>query len=143
MAKIQGKDVNVKFSTDGGFSFKTLICEISNDVSLTRNTNSVSTKCDSGTSSIALGSYTWEISGEAAVDDSPSGTQGTYADLLTLFVNGTSFVAQVQDPTSSAGEYFHKGNVYCTSLSLTNQVDGISTFSFTLLGDGAVDISYP
>lgn len=143
MAKIQGKDVNVKISTDGGATFKTLICEISNDIALTRNTNSVSTKCDSGTSSIALGSYSWEISGEAAVDDSPTGSQATYADLLTLFINGTQFVSQVQDPTSSGGEYFHKGYTYVTSLSLNNQVDGISQFSFTFTGDGALDISYP
>lgn len=143
MAKIQGKDVNVQISTNGGLSFLTLICEITNSISLTRNTNSVATKCDSGTNSIALGSYSWEVSGEAAVDDSPTGSQATYADLLTLFVNGTSFVVQIKDTTSSASEYFHKGNAYVTALELTNQVDGVSQFTFTFLGDGAVDISYP
>lgn len=143
MAKIQGKDVTVQISTDGGASFKTLICEISNDVELTRNTNSVATKCDSGTPSIALGAYNWQITGEAAVDDSPTGSQATYVDVQTLFVNGTRFIAQVKDPTSSASEYFIKGGVYCTQCTLTNQVDGISQFTFTFLGDGAVDITYP
>lgn len=143
MANIQGKDVVVQVSTDGGATFKTMICEISNSVSLTRNTNSVATKCDSGTNSIALGSYSWEISGEAVADDAPSGTQVTYPDILTLFVNGTAFYAQVKDPSSSASEYFHKGQVYCTALELSNQVDGVSQFTFTFTGNGAIDIAYP
>lgn len=140
MAKIAGKDIVLQISTDDGTTWKDLICEISNTGNFNRDTTtSPLTKCDTASAAqeLTLLGYTWGFDFEALTDTAPSGTQVTYADLLTLFVNGTDFLVK----RAVTGEFYESGTVYLTSLSSPATVDGFHSFSGTMSGSGAIDIT--
>jgi TP901-1 family phage major tail protein len=137
---IQGKDVVLEFSSDSGTTWKSLICEISSSFSGSRETNSITTKCDSGTVTRALGAYSWEFSGDAAADTAPTSAQLSYSQVLTWFVGGTAVDVRYQS-SASTPNYYHTGEGYFTSLELSNEVNGVSEFSFTFSGNGALDIT--
>jgi len=140
MASINGKDVVVQLSTDGT-TYKSLVCEISNSLPISRETNSVTTKCDNGTTTRSLGAYSWEVSGEAVAETAPSGTQISYEEMLGYIVGGNLLYVKVENPAASGSNFYHQGQAYLTSLELSNEVNGVSQFSFTLSGTGALDIS--
>ena len=140
MASINGKDVVVQVSTDGT-TYKNLICEISNNLPISRETNSVTTKCDNGTTTRSLGAYSWEVSGEAVADTAPSASQISYEDLLSGFIAGTLYTIKVENPASTGTNFYHQGSAYLTSLELSNEVNGVSQFSFTFSGTGALDVT--
>jgi hypothetical protein len=143
MAKIPGKLVKLEISTDTGTTWKELICEISNTANFTRNTTvSPLTKCDvaSAAQEVTLLGYEWGFDFEALTDTAPTGTQLTYADLKTLAINATSFLVRRQyDATGS--EFYESGTGYITSLSSPATVDGFHSFSGTITGSGAQDIT--
>jgi TP901-1 family phage major tail protein len=135
---VQGKDVVLQISSDSGTTFKSLICEISNGFSATRETNSITTKCDDGTTTRSLGAYSWEMTADAVADTAPTAlTQVSYLDVLALFTAGTLLTVKI----AATGDYFHSGTAYITSLELTNEVNGVSEFSLTLSGSGALDVT--
>lgn len=143
MAKIQGVNVVVQVSTND-VTYYNMICEINNQVGLTRSTNSVRTKCDGGTSARTLGAYEWQVSGTAVADNAPTGSQISYKSLLSHFIAGTLLYIKVGSPMSgsSAGsDYNHKGQAYLTSLNLTNEVDGVSQFDFTFSGTDTLSVA--
>lgn len=143
MAKIPGKDVVLEISTDTGTTWKKLICEITNTGNKTRETQVAPlTKCDTAASAqeITPLGYTWTYDFEALVDTAPTSTQVTYSDLLTLFINASSFMVRRQyDATGS--EFYEAGTAYVTSLSSASPVDGFVNFTGTLNGSGALDIT--
>lgn len=143
MAKIRGQLVLLQISTDSGTTWKDLICAISNDMNMTRETTtSPFTKCDVATAAreITPLGYTWEMPFDALVDTAPSGTQLTYADMLTLFVNGTT-VSVRQQYDATGNEFYMTGSAILTSLTATAPADGFVGFSGTFSGTGAVDIT--
>lgn len=140
MAKIAGSGITLEISTDTGTTWKTLICEITNSINLNRDTNtSPLTKCDTASAAqeLTMLGYTWGFDFEALTDTAPSGTQVTYADLLTLFVNGTSFLVR----RTVTGEFYESGTAYITTLSSAAPVDGFHNFTGTMSGSGALDIT--
>jgi hypothetical protein len=139
---IQGVNVVVKVSTDGTNYFD-MICEINNNVDLSRATNSTRTKCDGGTTAKSLGAYEWSFGGSAVADNAPTGSQISYKSLLAHFIAGTYLYVKVVSPgtgSSAGSDFAHKGRAYLTALKLTNEVDGVSQFDFTFSGDGALTI---
>ena len=138
MAQVNGKDVIVQVSTDGT-TYKNLICEIANSVPLSRETTSVTTKCSGGTTARAAGAYSWDVTGEAIVDTAPTSGQISYEDLLSGFLATTLYYVKVENPSASGTNFYLAGTAYLTSLELTNEVDGLSQFSFTFSGTGAID----
>lgn len=143
MAKIPGKDIVLEISTDAGTTWKQLICEISNTGNFTRETATAPlTKCDTASAAqeITPTGYSWSFDFEALTDTAPSVSQVTYSDLKTLAINGTSFLARRQyDGTAS--EFYESGTVYITSLTSPAVVDGFHSFSGTMTGSGAQDIT--
>jgi hypothetical protein len=84
--------------------------------------------------------YEWGFDFEALTDTAPSSTQVTYADVKTLAINGTSFLVRRQyDGTGS--EFYESGTGYITSLTSPATVDGFHSFSGTIKGSGAQDIT--
>ena len=138
MAEMQGKDVKVEISTDLVTPvWKTLICEVSNGVRLSRETTSTQTKCDNGTAKIGLGALSWSFEFEAVADTIPTASQVTYADFLGYIVNGTKVLGRVL----YTGEFHHQGQVYVTDLSLDSADGDVVRFSGTLSGTGAIAIA--
>lgn len=143
MAKIRGQLVLLQISTDDGTTWDDLICAISNDVNMTRETTtSPFTKCDSQTAAQELTplGYSWEMPFDALVDTAPTSSQVTYADMLTLFVNGTTVLVR-QQYDGSGTEFFTSGSAILTSLSSARPADGFVGFSGTFSGTGALDIT--
>jgi hypothetical protein len=143
MARIAGKDVKLEISTDSGTTWKELICEITNTANFTRETTTAPlTKCDTASAAqeITPTGYSWSFDFEALTDTAPSVTQVTYQDMKTLAINGTSFLARRQY-NSSGTEFYESGSVYITSLSSPAAVDGFHSFSGTMQGSGAQDIT--
>lgn len=143
MAKIRGQLVLLQISTDTGTTWKDLICAISNDMNMTRETQtSPFTKCDVVTAAqeITPLGYTWEMPFDALVDDAPTITQLTYADMLTLFVNGTTVMVR-QQYNGTGSEFYTVGNAILTSLTSARPADGFVEFAGTFSGSGAIDIT--
>ena len=140
MASIQGKDVVVELSTNNSTWFS-LVCEISNSLPITRETNSLSTKCNAGTTTRSLGAYSWEVSAEAVAETAPSGTQVSYEQLLAWHIAGTTLYVRVSH--NNGASFYHNGQCFITNLELTNEVNGVSQFSITLSGSGALTIAVP
>lgn len=137
MAAIQANEVSVQLSIDGGTTQKTLICETRSGVSMTRDTTSTQTKCNSGVAVVGIGALSWSFDFDAVVDTAPSGSQVTYNDMLGWINAGTAITATIE----FTGEFFHQGLVYVTDLSLDASVGETVKFSGTLSGSGALDIA--
>lgn len=145
MSKIPGKDIVLEISTDTGTTWKSLICEISNTANFNReSTTAPLTKCDTASAAqeITLLGYTWGFDFEALTDTAPSVSQVTYSDLKTLAINGTSFLVRRQYD-GSASEFYESGTAYITSITSPATVDGFHSFSGTMTGSGAQDITAP
>lgn len=143
MAKIKGQLVKTEISSDGGTTWKELICEQSSGAEMTRETQTAPfTKCDTATAAqeITPLGYNWNFPFEALVDDAAAATQMTYPDLLTLFVNGTSVTVRRQyDNTGSI--FYVSGTAYLTRLSESSPADGFVSCTGTFSGSGALDIT--
>lgn len=143
MAKVRGQLVPLEISTDTGTTWKVLICLLSNDLNMTRETLTAPfTKCDNinAAQEITPTALTWEMPFDALLDDAPLITQLTAGDLLTLVNNGTSVMVR-QQYNSSGSEFYTVGSAVITSFSITNPADGFTGFSGTFSGSGALDIT--
>jgi hypothetical protein len=143
MSKVRGKLVPLDISTDGGTTWKVLICLLSNDLHVTRAViEAPPSKCDSDTAATqkAPGVLSWDMPFSALLDDTPLSTQLTASDILTLATNGTIVKARQQyDNTGS--ELYAVGDVLITDLTITNPAEGYTGFSGTFLGSGPIDIT--
>ena len=140
MAKVQGKDDILEVSSDSGVTWKTIICETSHSFQFTRNSSRVATKCDSGTSSVILGSYEWSFQSSFVVETAPSGTQISYEDLLGFAQAGTALQIRNQNGASGAN-WYTAGTVYITDLTKTAEEAGLVSVDVTLAGDGVLDVT--
>lgn len=144
MAKIAGKLVTLQVSTDNGTTYKTLICETSSGINMTRETTtSPLTKCDSATVSpdlttLAAGA-TFPF--DALVDDSPLTTQVTYGDLLTIFANATKVKLKREYPAGTGTKFYTSADAYLTSLSEASTADGFTSFTGEFSMTGSLDIT--
>lgn len=143
MAKVSGTLLKLEISTDTGTTWKELVCEISNTLNFTRETQVAPfTKCDTATAAqeVTPTSSSWSFDFDALLQTSPSVTQVTYTDFITLAVNGTSFLVRAQyDNTGS--EVYESGTAYITNFTRTAPADGFVGFSGTMTGSGALDIA--
>jgi hypothetical protein len=143
MAKVPGTGLKVEISTDTGTTWKELICELSNTLNFTRNTQTAPfTKCDTATAALEVTptSSSWTVDFEALLSTSPLTTQVSYSDFLLVATNGTEFLMRTQyDNTGS--DVYESGSVYITSFSRTAPADGFVGFSGTMTGSGALDIT--
>lgn len=143
MARLRGQLAVLEISTDTGTTWKPLICLLSNDLNMTRETLTAPfTKCDTvnAAQEITPTALTWEMPFDALIDDSPTVSQVTYADMLTLMNNGTTVLVR-QQYNGSGSEFYTSGSAILTSLSGTFPADGFMGYSGTFSGSGALDIT--
>jgi TP901-1 family phage major tail protein len=141
MATVQGKDDILKISADTGTTYKTVVCETTHSFQFTRNSSRTATKCDSGTSALALGSYEWSFQASFVVKTDPAGTETSYEDILGYAVAGTALLIKNDNPLGTGTNWQELGTVYITDLSKTAEVEGLVSCDVTFSGDGALDVS--
>lgn len=139
MSKINGIDVVLKVSTDG-VTYKSFICEISSGMDLTRNSNSVETKCDDGVSFVTLGALTGTIPFSGVFESTVSATQVSANEMLGYFNNKTYLYWKLENPTGGAILY-RSGNGYVTSFSESYNVGELVQCEGEIAIDGAIDLT--
>lgn len=141
MANKQGKDDIIQISADGGTTWLTVVCETSHSFSFNRNSSTVSTKCDAGTTQRVLGSYEWSFQSSLVVKTDPTASEVSFEALLGYAVGGTRLRVRNADPNPAGTNWFTQGDVFVTDLQKTAEVDGLVTVDVTWSGDGALDIT--
>lgn len=140
MSKIQGVDVKIQLSSDG-VTYKTLVCETQSQMQLQRQINETRTKCGGGTTEIGLGAKTYTITGSAAIETAPAGTEVSYSQLLTWFEAGTLIYVKYESPTASGTNFYHQGQAYITDLNVQAQTDQVVTADLTIRVSGTLDVT--
>lgn len=140
-SNLQSNLVPVLVSSDDGTTWKTLTCLVSSNFSGTTTTTEEETQCGTFT---GMGANKWEQSFDAVVNLTPTtGTELSYADVLSLWHNQTAIRVKVQYPTSGTPgtSFYREGGAYISALGDAVQVGSSMKFSGTFKGNGALDIA--
>lgn len=143
MQTIQGNQVPIYLSFDNEVSWQLLVCLTTWNLPTELPTNVVDTFCGPA---VGTGNQTFNPTGTAvAITDAAAGQQVTYGRLLTAQTNGETIKFRVLYPGSGsiASAFFLKGSAKVTSLDPTFEATGVVQFSWTLTGEGTLDITYP
>lgn len=141
MNSVQGELAPLYLSSDGGVTWKALICLETYNIPLATTVNEVETNCGVG---VGLGAIKFTPSGSAVMDTGPSGSQVTYKDMVGWQVNKTLIMFKTEYPLSGGGYGANialSGTCYVTATDLTSQIANLIKFTFTLTGTGTVNTS--
>lgn len=143
MTTIQANLVPIELSFDAEVSWQVLVCLTQYNVPTELPVTSTDTFCGvvSGT-----GSQTFNPTGTAVCTTDPdAGQQVTYNRLLTAQTNKETFKFRVRHPGSGStgNNFFLKGSCKATSLDLIFSATDVITYSWTLTGEGLLDIVNP
>lgn len=139
MNSVQGELAPLYLSSDGGVTWKTLICLETYNVPLATTVNETETNCGLA---VGLGVIKFTPSGSAVMDTQPSASQVTYEDMLKWQVNKTVIMFKSEYPFSGPGYGANvslSGTCYVTATDITLQVSQVIKFTFTLTGTGTVN----
>ena len=134
--KIKG-DANILYVWDST-AYRPIACLTSNSLSETQNIIESQTKCDPGTVTKEIGTYSYEISAEGEYIDTTSvGAELTKAshDYLRTIMSGKVDWKLDSGLTTTSAYY---GTAIISDLSLDSPAGETSTFSATLSGDGLI-----
>lgn len=132
MSKIQGVAVLLELSADG-VTYKSVICESGHTLNRERATNTVETKCYSGTSSVSIGALSGSIDFTGIFETAPTSSQLSGNEIFAYQEAGTYLYWRM----TTTG-YTRKGNGYVTSISEDAPVDNLLAMEFTIQIDGSV-----
>jgi predicted secreted protein len=135
MSKINGKDIVLKLSTDG-ITYKSLICEISNDLSLDTQTTDVLTKC-SDLAYVSVGATSGEITFDAVADSDVTGSQVSINQIISWMVAKTTLYFKIEYPTGGA-QLSRTGQGIITKYKENHTVQDLVQFSGTLKINGSL-----
>lgn len=135
---LNGNDVPLKISTDGGTTYKSIVCATSSDVKMSRDIKEKETKCGKLTT---VGNLTWSVDVSGVINTTPAGTEVSYEDLLGIIVNNTTTLAKIESPVAAGTDFYIQGTVVMTNLDLATPSGDFAEFSCTLTGSGTVDIT--
>lgn len=138
MANVNGVDDKIELSSNGGSTWKFVICETTNTFTGTRNSSKTPTKCDGGTTAASKGTYEWSFSAGIVIDTAPTVGQVSYEELLAWFVGGTDLLLRNQNDATGVN-YYHSGTVFISSLSKSSEAEGLVTADIEFSGNGALD----
>jgi hypothetical protein len=139
MNSIQGELAPLYISSDGGITWKTLVCLETYDVGLDTTVNQEETNCGVA---VGLGAIKFAPTGSAVCEASPTTSQVTFKDMVGWQVAKTLVMFKSEYPYSG-GQYGANlalsGTCYVTSTKVTLQTGKVITFTFTLTGTGTVN----
>jgi hypothetical protein len=141
MAQLQAKNYPPEFSSDGGTTWKTLVCTQDWELTGTNTVNKEDTFCGQV---VGVGIPGFAGSANAVCETAPtSGSQVSYEDVLGWFVGSTAVNFRVQDPASgSPGTNFYTTfSCYITGLTQSFASGEVIKFSVQWESTGTIDIT--
>jgi hypothetical protein len=144
MQTIQSSTSPIELSFDNEVSWQVLVCLEAYNVP----TELPTTVTDTLTCGqvVGVGSQTFNPTGTAICRADPdAGSQVTYNRLLIAQTNVETIKFRVRNPSSGStgNNFFLKGSCKVTSLDLQFAPNDVVKFSWTLTGEGTLDISNP
>jgi predicted secreted protein len=136
MAELQGKDVTLQISEDGGTTWKTLICLDTLTVDLTMDLNERPTRCGI---KVGVSPTKGTMTGTSVSDDAPGGTEVSHQKLLDLITAGTKF--DVKAVHTTPAKFYAAAKAYLTSLSAQAPSDDLLDFNWTMNMTGVIDVT--
>jgi len=135
---LNGNDIPLKISTDGGSTYKSVVCATTSGIEMTRNISEKETKCGKLST---VGNLTWSANVEGVVNTTPEGTELSYEDLLGIIINSTATLIKIESPVAAGTDFYIQGTVIMTGLNLSMPSGDFVSFTCTLTGSGVVDIA--
>lgn len=137
---VQGSTVPFSISTDSGSTYRTLVCNKA--WGFTGDTTVNEDESDCGRH-VGIGTAKASFSIEGLYNTTPTSTEISGEELLSLWANKTSFAIKVQYPTSGTpgGDLYIQGSAYLTNYQVNKATNSLISFTGTILIDGNVDIS--
>lgn len=139
MTTAQGELAPLSLSSDGGITWKTLVCLETYKVPLDTTVNEDETNCGVA---VGLGAIKFKPTGTAIMEVNPDSTMVTYEDMVKWQTGKTLIMFKTEYP-ASGGQYGKNialsGTCYVTATGGTFQTGKVITFDFTLTGTGLVN----
>lgn len=137
---IQGSLVPFSISTDSGSTYRTLVCSKAWTLTIDTTVNEDESDCGRH---VGLGTVKASFSIDGLYNTTPTSTEISGEELLSLVSNKTLFAFKVQYPTSGSpgGDLYAQGNAYLTNYQITKATNSLIAFTGTILVDGNLDIS--
>lgn len=137
---VQGSSVPFAISTDSGSTYRTLVCNKA--WGFTGDTTVNEDESDCGRH-VGLGSVKSSFSIEGLYNTTPTSSEISGEELLSLWANKTQFAIKVQYPTSGSpgGDLYIQGNAYLTNYQVNKATNSLISFTGTILVDGNIDIT--
>jgi hypothetical protein len=141
MATLQSTTIPLELSDDGT-TWRTLVCLKQYNMPLSKAVNSTETFCGV---EVGLGAGTFNPTGTAVCKTDNSTSEWTYKELLIRWNAETSIWFRCTSPSGGSvnGAFFLKGQCKVTDLDLIFATGQTVEFSFTLTGEGTLNIAYP
>ena len=134
---IQSNLVPIKLSTDGT-TYKTVVCKKS--WSFTGSSSVTEEETDCGTLT-GLGAYKWSFDLEGVLNSTPASTETSVEDMLGWSSGQTLLYVKAEYPVAAGTDFYMQGTCYLTDFKVTNSVGSLMTFTGTLKGTAALDIT--
>ena len=139
MTTVQGELAPLYLSSDGGVTWKTLVCLETYKVPLATTVNESETNCGVA---VGLGAIKFKPTGTAVMEAAPSAGMVTYEDMVKWQTQKTLLMFKTEYPGSGA-QYGQNialsGTCYVTDTTGTFQTGQVIKFDFTLNGTGLVN----
>jgi hypothetical protein len=137
---IQGSAVPFAISTDAGTTYKTVVCNKAWGLTVDTTVNEDESDCGRH---VGLGTVKASFSIDGLYNTTPSSTEISGEELLSLATNKTSFLFKTQYPTSGSpgADLYAQGSAYLTNYQITKSTNSLIGFSGTILVDGNLDIT--
>lgn len=136
---LQSNLIPFALSSDG-VTYKNVVCKKAWNFNGTTNTTVEDTDCGP---LVGVGANAWTFDFEMVLNTTPIGaTEISAKEVLSYWNNQTLSYAKVLYPSGTGANFYIQGSGYITSFVLQNTVGSLMTFTGTMTGNGAVDISF-
>lgn len=131
LTTVDASTMLLSYSTDN-ITFLSIVCEVDSNINQQMEVTTDSTKCGS---TVAAGSITSTLSGNAVVNLTPEAGEGSYDEIQTIFNAKTPIYFRY---TNVGEDPYHEGQGWFTQLGNQNASSGTSKFSWTISVNGNV-----
>lgn len=129
MASVDSVAIPIQLSSDGGTTWKTMICLTEWSLEGTVETTETETFCGKVT---GLGTPSYTISTSAVADLAPSASQVSLEDVQSWFLNKTSLKFKAVSPADGS-DYYRAGDVRFSGVTETFAVGESVTFEVSMV----------